>query len=932
MDKKLNIFSSAFGIRANLKTKELEIQKFWKNVDLFNKSQRLGNQSFRLHFGPPYANGDIHIGHALNLILKDITIRFEKMLGKKSAGLPGWDMHGLPIAIAVAKKNTQNQTQSISFRNACSEFAKEQVNRQIEQIKRLGVLINFDDYYQTLNKTYIAQELKIFAQLVRKKLIFTSQKPVFWSWSSKTALAETEVEYLTKKSTAVFFLANIINNQLLPEKTTFLLWTTTPWTIPENRLIAINQNANYLLITVKGQQKKMIVGEKALPKLKQDLNWKKVKILDHFRGKQLIKLRYQHPYLQKQGHVVHGDYVNFDEGTGIVHVAPAFGIDDYQLGKKEKIKITCPIDQNGYFNEDSAQKELRGVFYSKSEKLVLNQLVKNHQLVQQNEIIHQYPHDWRTKKPVIYRTTQQWYLNLKPLKTKIIETINDVEWIPQWAKKRMQLTLAKREDWCLSRQRIWGTPIPIFIDRNGNYILEEEIINQVADLISKHGDNLWWEWKLEKILTKAQIKKYQIVDRLKDTFDVWFDSGCSATIVEKNQSIDAIWEGNDQFRGWFNSLIIINAALNLPFSIKKILTHGFVNDEKGKKMSKSLGNVVNPNDVCNNLGADVLRLWVVSGNYFEDVNISPKIINNIAVVYTKIRNTIRFLINNLSDFDEKTEFSEQLKDTDYWILIKLNSLLKQSKTNFEQQSYHLFYLAIVNFVTVDLSQLYFDYAKNVLYTDHPQAKRRKQIQTTLSIIVKKLLCILTPILPHTVEEAYQVLNWENKKQSVHLEQWPETNFLTIDFEQQLKIIVQQKFIADLKIDIDQNIESAIKQGIVRRPQQIQVSFNCNADYQLFQDEKEYQSLIKTMQIKTNYQHWEVERKWKNEWFKSLDKKDLALFFQINQINFEKNSGKKCTTGEIKITKCLEKLCSRCLFHFAKEANHFCDKCDRLIQK
>ena len=933
MNKKLNIFNSAFGIRANLKIKELEVQKFWTEINLLSLVKKRKGSTFTIHFGPPYANGSIHIGHALNFILKDIAIRFETMQGKEVLGLPGWDTHGLPIAIAVGKNNPQIINQKLLFRQVCAQFAKEQIIKQIQQLKRLGLEIDFSNYYQTLTKDYVSKELKIFGQLVDKGLIFTSQKPVFWSWSSQTALAETEVEYLSKKTRTVFFYCETDMNDLLPDGTVFLLWTTTAWTIPENKLIAVNAEENYLLIEIDKVTKKMVVGERALQKLKKQLNWTAVKIINLYSGKQLVGINYYHPYLKKRGLVVSGAHVDWNEGTGLVHLAPAFGKDDYQLAKKWQVNFHCAVDEKGYFNEHSADQDLKGIFYQKSEDIIIARLNGKKTLVQTGELVHQYPHDWITRKPVIYRTTQQWYLNLKPLKKNIVEIINKVDWTPSWAKKRMMLTLSQRVDWCLSRQRSWGTPIPIFIDQKNNYVIETKLINQVANLVAQNGDDIWWKWTIEQLLTKEQINKYQIVDRLQDTFDVWFDSGCSATIIENQKPIDIIWEGNDQFRGWFNSLIIVSAALKSSFPIKSIVTHGFVNDEKGNKMSKSLGNVVDPNEICQNLGADILRLWTVSGNYFEDINISKQIVNNVAINYTKIRNTIRFLINNLVDFEEKDSLQDEIDNNlDRWILIKLEALLKKSKQCFQTHSYHSLYLSIINFVTIDLSQLYFDYAKNILYVVHPQAKRRRQIQTTLFIITKKLLSILAPVLAHTTEEAYQMLNFSGQQKSVHLEQWPLTNVVEINSEQKWIIALETKLLCSLKNDVDKSVEKAIKEKVINRPEEAEVYFDYNTNYQLFKNEKDYKNFLQTVQLKSSSRWQEIAKKWNNTTLNRWNKDNLRFLFRIHQLHWSKNEGTKCSTGVVLVKKTTQQLCTRCWFNSKDKQKEHCSQCIKVMQQ
>ena len=931
MKKKLNIFESEFAARAALKNKEPRLQNYWKTLNLSKLSEnKTNNDCFVFHSGPPYANGNIHIGHALNFILKDIAIRFQNKLEKKVNLTPGWDTHGLPIALVINKKRPQLVNNILEFRKICAQFAKEQIDIQIQQLERLGLQINFANNYQTLDKKYISEQLKIFGQIVNKNLIFRSQKPVYWSWSSKTALAETEVIHLTKKSLSAFFLCNILDKNMDDEKA-FLVWTTTIWTIPENKMLAVDQKAEYLLLKVSGIRQKIIVGKKMLKKLQTTLNWQKIQEITTYQGEKLVGTVYQHPYLKQKGKLFHSDFVDSKEGTGIVHIAPAFGKDDYLLAKKLKINFDCAIDNNGCFNKFSSDRSLIGVFYSESEASILKMLKIKGQIVKTKIIEHQYPHDWRTKKPVIYRTTFQWYLNLKPLQKKISKIINKVEWIPAWGKKRMNLTLTDRTDWCLSRQRSWGVPIPAFFNKQKKLVLTKQLIDHTAKLIAIHGDQIWWQWPVTKLLTKEQINQFQIAGKGTDTFDVWFDSGCSATIVGKEKEIEVVWEGNDQYRGWFNSLIIISAALDRNFPIKKIITHGFVNDAKGQKMSKSVGNVINPIDVCQNLGADVLRLWVVSSNYFRDVNMSEAVLKQIVKNYTKIRNTIRFLINNLMDFNCQNS-AAKLTTIDWWILIKMKALINKSLIDFSNYSYHLFYLKVMDFLTIELSNLYFEYAKNILYTEIPNALNRRQIQTVFAFIIEKLIIILAPILIHTSEEAYQIYKKKQNKKSVHLEKWPQKIKLAIDDWKEIEVAIKIKFFKDLKLDVNKILEEIIKQKVIKLFAEVEIKFSFSSKYQLFKNEREFQLFLAKNQLNSKYSWKRVEKEWKEKWTKTINWKELGLFLQVNKITLNPiQEGMEKKTGFIQFNKVKKKLCNRCTFQFVQKDSLFCEKCQSVLQ-
>ncbi len=928
--KDLNIFNSSFGIRANLKNKEIEIQNFWKKINLLQEITKKKQKFFCLHIGPPYANGNVHIGHALNFILKDFALRFHSLNNYQILAIPGWDTHGLPIALSVTKQNNLktpvNKNTSIDFRQKCAQFAQKQVQKQTQQLERLGTQINFQEKYLTLTSDYVAQQLRIFAKMVAKKLIFRSIKPVYWSWSSQTALADTEVKYLAKKSTSIFILFSVEKNKNIPINSAFLVWTTTPWTIPANQFLAINIEIEYVLIQISQIKKNIIVAKKLFHRLQKELSpLTEAKIIKSWKGKTLIGSKYFHPYLNLASTVLHSEHVNLNEGTGVVHVAPAHGLEDFYL-VKQMVDVVCTVDHKGFFNEKTLDRDLKGKFYIEAEKIIMKKLQQTNSLLGEKEIIHQYPHDWRTKKPVIYRTTDQWYLNLLPLKTKIKKLIQQMEWIPSWGKKRMTKILKARNDWCLSRQRKWGVPIPVFINKNQKPVLNVEIVQHIADLIEKNNDNLWWKQEISQLLTPQQITKYQIVDKTDDTFDVWFDSGCSAQIVHPENSISLIWEGNDQYRGWFNSLIIV-AALENKQQIKKVLTHGFVNDVSGRKMSKSEGNVVDPLEICQTYGADVLRLWVGSSNYFEDLSLDKNVIESTAKNYVKIRNTIRFLINNLVDFDIKTNYCEILTEIDYLILIKTNILIEKVTKYFQKFQFHLAYQLLNNFAINDLSSSYFDYAKKILYPSSKNTLERRQIQTTFFFILEKLIVLWAPFIPHTIEEAYQTINWKNKQKSVHLLHWPKKINLNLNPKTENKILLKWKFIKEMKKNIHKILEVAVKAKKITLFKEAIVFINYDKKYKLFKNKLDYQSFCQQFALKNKDNYQNINDLF-NNFIQEIEKiQNIHFFWKTQKVIFKNiKKGTKTDCGYIWFEKINNPLCQRCNLNESLKKQVNCNSC------
>lgn len=815
-----------FEMRANLGQKEPIIQKFWKQEEIYQKliaKNKQNNKNFILHDGPPYANGDLHMGHALNKILKDFLIRYYNANGYYAPYIPGWDTHGLPIEQAVTNSGVDRKTISISeFRQKCLDYASQQVESQKAQFEKLGLLTDFKQYYVTFDQKYEAEQIRLFAKMIDKKVVYRNLYPVYWSPSSESALAEAEIEYRDKKSPAVFVAFNLINDP----KSAVVIWTTTPWTLPANQLLAVNEHFTYILIKVADKQ--YYIAKDLLPNFLQATNITDYKILKEVAGSELVNLQATHPLYQRPTLIVHGDHVNLESGTGIVHTAPGFGVDDFSLGLKHNIKIIVPIDDQGKFTKEVQDDTLVGKFYEDTNKEIVERLKANGNLVGFNWITHSYPHDWRTKKPVIYRATWQWFIAISKLKPDILAAIEKLSFFPEWGKKRMTLMTKNRNDWCISRQRAWGVPIPIFYSEKHTAILDSKVIEHVAQLFSEHGSNIWYEKSAQELLPEGYTHPDSPNNQFKketDIMDVWYDSGVSHLAVIKANGlpwpVDLYLEGNDQFRGWFNSSLITGIIDANQSPYRNAVAHGFVNDEKGNKMSKSLGNVLNVKDVCQSYGTDILRLWVASVDYQDDTRIGPEILKQISENYRKIRNLLRFLLGNLFDFDGQA-LAEQdfnrvfsgLAPVDQYILVKLNQLIKSTHQAYQSYQFNAFYYQILNFITNDLSAFYCDISKDSLYLNTATDQRRQQIQTTMFYLTKGLISLLSPIIPHTCEEAFQSLqqkSWEQIGTSVLFE--PFVQPWTISNE--TEILAQWNLFMQLRSDVNQAIEQAKAKQIMK---------------------------------------------------------------------------------------------------------------------
>ncbi|WFQ92562.1 isoleucine--tRNA ligase [Mycoplasma feriruminatoris] len=780
----LLIGQTNFDMRANLNQKEPKFEQFWLDNQIYNKKMKLNENKkvFVLHDGPPYANGDLHIGHALNKTLKDFIIRYKNATGYFAPFIMGWDTHGLPIESAITKMGVDRKAMdSVSFRQLCYKYALEQVQNQANQFNRLGMFTDYETKYVTLTHDFEMSELRLFEKMYQKGLVYKDAKPIYWSPSSETALADSEIIYKDVTSPSIYVGCDVVNSKEF-ENTQLIIWTTTPWSLPSNQLIAVGEKIKYSLIEVENLDKKFILASDLLNQVSQNIGWENVKVLKEFDANKLVGLNYVHPlYDQIISKVVLGHHVTSESGSGLVHVATGFGEDDFLIGKQNNIKPFAPIDNQGKFDDriSDLDPELVGMFYLDTNKIITKRLEQSHKLLKLKFLTHSYPHDWRTKQPVLYRCTLQWFVNLAPVKDEILKNVDQIDTHPKWAKRRLYQVLDERTDWTISRQRLWGVPIIAFYDQKNNLVLNNEILNYAINKIEQVGTDAWFSLDADEFLPDQY--KNKSLRKEKDILDVWFDSGSSAIALNQKYPnlklpYDVYLEGNDQYRGWFNASMINSTIYSGISPYKQLVSHGMTTDEKGNKMSKSLGNGVDPIEFSNELGADILRLWVASTDFTDDQKIGKEIIKQISESYRKIRNTIRFILANLNDFNPQTDYQKTLSEVDMYSLANLTSFKNKVLQAYEELNFNLVYTLVMNYVTKNLSAFYLDFIKDILYINSKNDLRRRQVQTVLYEQFYCLIDVLRPILVHTVEEAYQNLN-DNKVESVHLLDNREQNFV-----------------------------------------------------------------------------------------------------------------------------------------------------------
>ncbi|WP_025027682.1 isoleucine--tRNA ligase [Caldalkalibacillus mannanilyticus] len=782
----LQITQTEFPMRGNLPQREPEIQAWWEEQDIYKQVQgrTKGRPKYILHDGPPYANGDIHLGHALNKVLKDMIVRSKSMSGFDAPYVPGWDTHGLPIEHAIIKneKVDRHKVGINEFRRLCAEYALKFVENQKGQFKRLGVRGDWDNPYITLKPEYEARQIKVFGEMAKKGYIYKGLKPVYWSPSSETALAEAEIEYQDKRSASIYVKFKVKDGKgILDQDTSIVIWTTTPWTLPANLAISLHPDLEYSVIRVNGD--KLVVAHGLLETLQKELEWESYEVLRTIKGQELERATAQHPFYDRESLIILGEHVTLDAGTGCVHTAPGHGEDDFHVGQKYGLDVLNPVDDKGHFTNEAPGFE--GMFYDKANKEITQKLEESGALLKLSFITHSYPHDWRSKQPVIFRATEQWFASIDGFRDQLLAAIKEVKWIPSWGETRLHNMVADRGDWCISRQRVWGVPIPIFYCTDCHVeIITDDTIDHVSGVFRQEGSNAWYAKEAQELLPEGftcpscggtHFRKET------DTMDVWFDSGSSHEAVLKEREelqwpADLYLEGSDQYRGWFNSSLSTAVATSGQAPYKTILSHGFTLDGEGRKMSKSLGNTIVPAKVMDQLGADILRLWVASVDYQSDVRISDNILKQISEVYRKIRNTLRFVLGNLEDFNPTQDriAPAQWSELDQYMMIKAQRLLDRVLKSYEQFQFHNVYSTIHNFCTIELSSLYLDISKDLLYTEPSTSTARKATQTVMYEILTMIVKLVSPIIPHTADEVWKYVPG-TEVNSVQLTDFPQVD-------------------------------------------------------------------------------------------------------------------------------------------------------------
>lgn len=825
---------TSFQMRGNLPENEKLQREKWEEMDLYNKvrEKNKGKTPFILHDGPPYANGNIHIGHAMNKILKDFVNRYKMMSGYDMIYIPGWDTHGLPIEQAVTNSGVDRKSMDkADFRALCEKYAYEQIEKQKKGFKELNVLADWDHPYITLQKELEARQIEVFAEMAKKGLIFKGLKPVYWSPSSESALAEAEIEYHDRKDSSIYVAFPVVEgNDTVNVGDNLVIWTTTPWTLPCNTGIAISDKFDYAKVLV--GDKYYIVANELLDSLAKEFNWENYEVVDVFSGSEFKGVKYKHVFMDRVAPVVDGFHVTLDAGTGLVHIAPMYGADDFIIGKEYNLEMINGIDDQGVLNELSGP--FNGLFFEDANKAVTVKLDELGVLLKLKFITHSYPHDWRTKKPIIFRATKQWFCSIDKIRDDLLKELeNNVKFHTEWGKKRLYNMIHDRGDWCISRQRVWGVPIPIFYNEDGSEIVDYDVMMHVADLFRKYGSNVWFEKEAKDLLPEGYTNPASPngnFTKEEDIMDVWFDSGSTWNGVLIEQGLpypsDMYLEGSDQYRGWFNSSLICGVAVTGKAPYKELVSHGFTLDGKGNKMSKSLGNVIVPADMVRLHGSDILRLWVASTDYTEDVRISDDLIKQVKESYRKIRNTYKFMLGNLKDFDY-TKDSIKYEDMPYYDKYMMNELNKFTKNVLEEYNNYNFqnvYKLVNNFVSFTLSNFYLDFTKDILYIEKADSLVRRSVQTVLYNILNNEVKLLAPILPYTSEEVYSLL--PHTEESVHLTDMPEV----VTYSDSTEVEELFNLFFELKDKVNKKLEEARNDKLIGSALEAVVKINLDEKY------------------------------------------------------------------------------------------------------
>ena len=826
LKKTLLMPKTDFEMRGNLANKEPLLVKKWQDEHLYEKmlKNREGCKEYAFHDGPPYANGDIHCGHMLNRILKDMIVRYKSMSGYYVPFIFGFDTHGLPIEVQVTKSGVNRKTTPDAiFREKCREYALTQVAHQKSQILRLGVIGDYEHAYKTLDKEFEVQQIEVFAKMALRGLIYKGLKPVYWSWSSESALAEAEIEYKDVDSYAIYVAFDVKDGKgVVPNGVKAVIWTTTPWTLPANLAISVHPRFEYgLYRTNKGD---LILLKEFENRLKTELGLETCELIKSFKGQELDGVITKHPFYDRDSIIIVGEHVTNETGTGLVHTAPGHGVDDYTVCQKYHIEPYCPVDEHGRMSADCGDK-IAGLFYEDANKVVLDILREKGSLLKEDKITHSYPHDWRTGKPVIFRATPQWFCSIGKIKDDLLNEIKKVNWYPSWGLERISNMVKDRTDWCISRQRIWGVPIPIIYAEDKTPLIEKEVFDSIANKFREFGSDIWFEKDASFFLPSGYKNEHSPNGKFtkeKDIMDVWFDSGSSFNAVMINGHhpfpCDLYLEGADQFRGWFNSSLTVSVACYDKAPYKNVVTHGWVLDEKGEKMSKSKGTGVDPNKMANIYGADILRLWVSTVNYQQDVRMSENLLKQVAEQYRKIRNTFKFLLGNLSDgenakFNPKKDMVKEFSTADKFILARLEEVKNAMINSFDNFDFANGITKVMTFMSTDLSSFYLDIGKDILYCDKTDSLRRRQMQSVIYIVASTLMRLLAPVLPFTMEEVHNNMPDYNGE-SASLLDYPR---ISHDYSENI-LKQYDKFIA-YRNDINKAIEELRAKNVVGSSQE-----------------------------------------------------------------------------------------------------------------
>ena len=896
-----------FPMRGNLPNKEPEFLKRWEEMDLYRKvlEKNAGKPSYVLHDGPPYANGNIHIGHALNKILKDFIVKYKNMNGFVSNYVPGWDTHGLPIEQVLVNNGVDRKSMpATKFRNKCKDYALKQVDKQRADFKKLGVIGDWENPYLTLDPKFEAEQIRVFGKMVDKGYIYKGLKPIYWSPSSESALAEAEIEYRDHTSPSIYVGFELVSEDGVVEKgTKFVIWTTTPWTLPANLGIAVHPDFEYQEVKVNGEN--YLLAKERVNFLAEQFGWENFELGKTVLGKELEYLLCQHPFLDRTSTVILADYVTLDSGTGLVHTAPGHGVDDFIVGQgKYKLGVLSPVDNQGNLTEEAGQ--FAGQFVFDANKNIIAHLAETGALLKQENITHSYPHDWRSKKPIIFRSTPQWFCSIDAFRSELLDAVDRTKFYSEWGKPRLYNMIRDRGDWVISRQRVWGVPIPVFYAENGEAILDNTLIEHVAKIFEVEGSNVWFYKGAKELLpegyTHPGSPNGEFTKEM-DIMDVWFDSGtshqgCCALRDDLTYPADLYLEGSDQYRGWFNSSLITSVAISGEAPYKELVSAGFVMDGNGNKMSKSLGNVISPNDVGKQLGAEIIRLWSASVDYTQDVRISNDILKQVSETYRKIRNTFRFLLGNLfnGSFDNRTDLLsyDELEELDKYMVLKFEKVVAKVLDYYENYQFNSITTELINFFNVELSSFYLDYGKDILYIEAEKSHKRLSMLTVLYTVLSKSVRLLAPILSFTAEEVYDNMPYEDAE-SVHLTDFPAKNLID-----DAALEAKWDKLLEVRDDVNKALEESRNEKVIGK--------SLEAAVEIYSNDSEVVELLN-----------------------SVD--NLHQLFIVSSVEVKENDGVAYDLTTVKVTKAEGHRCERC-WNIVEEVNEegLCPRCASILNK